>query len=179
MQTSQSITKIASAFLKAQAEMGAAKKGESNPFFRSKYADLSSVLEACKNCLNDNGISILQPHVTDINTINGELVHYVETVLVHESGEFFSSRTKIEVSKKNDPQALGSAITYARRYGLMSMVSLPAEDDDGEGAMGRFSKTENKPKIETKPEQEPEQRRKFVRTPKEKTNESVDQSDDF
>jgi hypothetical protein len=139
MNTSTSIGKIAPAFLKAQMSMGAAKKGESNPYFKSKYADLSSVLEACKDALNANGISILQPHVTEFNPTTGDEVHFVETRLVHESGEFISSRTKIVVSKQNDPQSLGSSISYARRYGLQSLISLPAEDDDAEKAMGRGS----------------------------------------
>lgn len=137
MQTSESIAKITPAFLKAQKAMEAAKKGESNPFFKSKYADLSAVLEACKSALNENGISILQPHITEFNPVTGDEIHYVETVLVHESGEYYSSKTKLEVSKKNDPQSLGSSITYGRRYGLQSLISLPAEDDDGEKAMGR------------------------------------------
>ena len=141
MLTSDSITKITPAFLKAQTQMGAAKKGESNPFFKSKYADLSAVLEACKSVLNTNGISILQPHITEFNPVTGEELHFVETKLIHESGEHFSSKTRIIVAKQNDPQSLGSAISYARRYGLQSLISLPAEDDDGENAMNRKGKT--------------------------------------
>lgn len=137
MQTSDSIGKITPAFLKAQKAMEAAKKGESNPFFKSKYADLTAVLEACKQPLNENGISILQPHITEFNPITGEELHYIETILIHESGEYFSSKTKMEISKKNDPQQYGSSTSYARRYGLQSIISLPAEDDDGEKAMGR------------------------------------------
>ena len=150
MKTSDSITEITPAFLKAQKAMEAAKKGEKNPFFKSSYADLSSVLQACKGPLNDNGISILQPHVTEFNPVNGEEIHYVETTLIHESGEYYSSRTKLEVAKKNDPQQLGSAITYARRYGLQSLISLPAEDDDGEKAMGRSGTSFSKKASTTK-----------------------------
>lgn len=127
MNHSESIIKITPAYLKAQKETGAAVKDSANPFFKSKYADLGSVMEACKKALNDNGISVLQP-------VNGD---EVETVLVHESGEWFSSSTKIVCKASNDPQAYGSAITYARRYGLQSMVFIPAEDDDAEGAMVR------------------------------------------
>lgn len=143
MLTSDSIKNITPAFLKAQSQMSAAKKGESNPFYKSKYADLPAVLEASKEALNSNGISILQPHVTDFNPITGQELHFVETTLIHESGEFFTSRTKIAVAKENDPQALGSAISYARRYGLQSLISLPAEDDDGEKAMARSKPTSN------------------------------------
>lgn len=139
MNRSETITKLAEALNKAQSQMGAAIKDSKNPFFKSKYADLSSVIEACKEPLNRNGITILQPHVT----IDG--MNYVETLLLHVSGESLSSLTPIICTKANDPQQLGSAISYARRYGLQSLVSLPADDDDGEAAMGR---TKPEPKAE-------------------------------
>lgn len=132
MNKSDSIIKITTAYLKAQKEIGAAVKDSSNPFFKSKYADLGSVMEACKKALNDNGISVLQP-------VNGD---EVETILIHESGEWLSSNTKIVCKVSNDPQAYGSAITYARRYGLQSMVFIPAEDDDGNKATGNVAKVE-------------------------------------
>lgn len=135
MKTSQTVTNIGTALLKAQMKMGGAKKGASNPYFKSKYADLGSVLEACKELLNEYGIVILQPHS------NGPTNTTVETILLHESGEWISSETPVVCAKQNDPQALGSAITYARRYGLQSLLSMPAEDDDGESAMSRQPKT--------------------------------------
>jgi hypothetical protein len=134
MFTSESIKQIAPALLAAQSKMGAAIKGSKNPFFRSNYADLGAVLEACKELLNENGITILQP------TGRNEHGTYVETTLLHNSGEFISSVTPVIFAKEGDPQAQGSAITYARRYGLQSLVSLPAEDDDGEKAMSRNTK---------------------------------------
>lgn len=124
MKTSESIVKIATALLKAQKATGAAKKGASNPFYKSTYADLGEVMKACKEHLNENGITVLQPIM---NTV-------VETILLHESGEWMSSETPIVCSAQNDPQKLGSAISYARRYGLQSMVFIPAEDDDGNSA---------------------------------------------
>ena len=124
MKTSESITNIITALLKAQKSMGAAKKEATNPYFHSSYADLGSVMEACKSQLNENDIVILQP-------IMGMMV---ETVLLHISGEWMSSETPIEQKEEHNPQALGSAITYARRYGLQSMVFIPAEDDDGNTA---------------------------------------------
>ena len=138
MKTSESIIKIAPALLKAQKEMEGAKKDSANPFFKSKYSDFNSVLEACKGPLNNNGISILQPHKMIVLPEGNFMV--VETILLHESGEYISGETKVEVAKAHDPQALGSAQTYAKRYGLQSIVSLPSEDDDGEGAMNRNSK---------------------------------------
>jgi hypothetical protein len=136
MRTSKEITSISKAFLKAQKEIESVKKGSSNPFFKSKYADINSILEACKSKLNENGISILQPTSEEC----------VETILMHESGEWFRGKTKIINAKPNDPQAQGSAITYARRYGLQSMLSMMAEDDDGERAVNREIKASKYPR---------------------------------
>jgi len=124
MKTSESIKAIAPALLKAQKLMGAAKKDAENPFYKHNYADLGSVMEVCKGPLNENGIIVLQPVVGT----------FVETTLVHESGEWMSSETPIVTATQNDPQKLGSAISYARRYGLQSMLFIPAEDDDAEKA---------------------------------------------
>ena len=132
MNTSPSISKIMPALLIAQRQMGAAKKGSVNPFFKSHYADLGSVMEVCKDALNDAEIVALQPVVGD----------KVVTTLIHSSGEFISDEgTPIVCSKLNDPQSQGSAITYARRYGLQSLLFIPAEDDDAESAMNREEKT--------------------------------------
>lgn len=131
MNRSESISKFAVAFVKAQASMGNAVKGSANPFFKSKFADLNAIREACTPPLNEQGISILQP----TTVVDGK--HYIETILLHESGEYLSGLYEIVVAKANDPQSLGAAISYARRYGLQSMVSLGAEDDDGESALGR------------------------------------------
>lgn len=128
MENSATITKIASALLKAQSSMGNATKDNTNPFFKSKYADLNSVREACLPLLNANGITAIQPMVH----INGK--NFVNTILLHESGEFLSSLTEIIYSKQNDAQAQGSGITYARRYGLQSFVNIGSEDDDGHKA---------------------------------------------
>jgi hypothetical protein len=142
MNRSESIAKIAPAFLKAQKTMGNAIKDSKNPFFKSNYADLNAVREASMPALNENGISVLQPTVV----VDGK--NYVETILMHESGEFFSSFTAILCAKENDAQGNGSGISYARRYGLQSFVSLGSADDDGEGAMGRTpAKTWQKPAI--------------------------------
>jgi ERF superfamily len=127
MKTSDSIAKIAPAFLIAQKNIGAAVKDQKNPFFKSTYADLGSVMEACKEALNKNGIAVLQPV-----GMEGEKT-YVETILLHESGEYISDRM-IVLLEKATPQGQGSAITYARRYALQSMCFIPAEDDDANQA---------------------------------------------
>lgn len=131
MKTSQSIINIAPALLKAQKEIGSAKKGSVNPFFHSNYASLGDVMEACKDILNENGITVLQP----IGTLENGV--YVETVLLHESGEWISDAMKIAPKSETNPQDQGSAISYARRYSLQSMVFIPAEDDDAEKATSR------------------------------------------
>jgi len=128
MKTSDSIVNISKALLEAQKKIGSAKKDAVNPFFHSNYADLGSVMDACKDALNEQGITVLQPVGTD------ELGVYVETVLLHSSGEWISDKLNLAVKEQNNPQAQGSAISYARRYGLQSMVFIPSEDDDAEKA---------------------------------------------
>jgi len=120
---------IATALLKAQSEMSNPKKGSTNPFFKSKYADLNSIREAVIPILNSNGISVLQPivHVDNKN--------FVKTILLHESGEYLESLTEIIYNKINDAQAQGSGISYARRYSLQSFVCVGADDDDGQKAV--------------------------------------------
>lgn len=131
---SDSLKSLAPALVKAQKSMGAAVKDSKNPFFKSSYADLSAVIEAAMPALNAEGIAILQ-----LNDVAMSGLPVVQTVLLHESGEFIGSNTPVVVAKQNDPQALGSAISYARRYGLQSTVTLRSSDDDGEAAMGRGS----------------------------------------
>jgi len=127
---------FAKAFVKAQLEMVNASKDSTNPHFKSKYADLTSVREACVPFLNKYGIAVLQPIIQ-----SGDK-QYIKTVLLHESGEEYSCLTEI-IHAQNTAQAHGSGITYARRYGLQSLVCIGADDDDGNEA----SKGE-KPKIE-------------------------------
>ncbi|MBN8189512.1 ERF family protein [Salipiger thiooxidans] len=119
---------IATALAAAQSQMGKALKSANNPHFKSKYADLSSVMDACLPALNQNGIAVVQPSGED------EVGRYVETVLIHgETGQSLSCRVPLIV-QKNDMQGYGSAVTYARRYGLMSMAGIAPEDDDGNAA---------------------------------------------
>jgi len=116
---------IAIALIKAQSEMADAKKNAKNPFLKNSYADLNAIREAVIPVLNENKIAVLQPMVE----INGEM--YIKTLLLHESGETIDSLTKVVVSKQNDAQSQGSGITYARRYGLQSLLNVGAIDDDG------------------------------------------------
>lgn len=126
MNTSPSITKIATALLLAQKEIGSAKKGATNPFYKMKYSDLGSVMEACKEAFNNHGISVIQPIITN------EVGTFVMTTLLHESGEYISSSMKVSCKSPENPQEMGSAITYAKRYSLQALAFIPSEDDDGE-----------------------------------------------
>ena len=129
MNRSESIAKISAALVKSQAEMSNAKKGSNNPFFKSKYADINSIREAALPVLNSHGITVIQPTCV----LDG--VNYVETILLHESGEYISSLTQIVVDKVTDAQKHGSGLSYARRYALQSIVCLGAEDDDANAAV--------------------------------------------
>jgi len=132
--------KIAEALLRAQKKMGDAKKDSKNPFFKSSYADLNSVREAVMPVLNEEGISVLQP-----TRVGADGNSFVETTLLHSSGECLTSQFPIVASKQNDPQSFGSAVSYARRYSLQSFLSVGAVDDDGEGAMGRAKQPQTAP----------------------------------
>ena len=120
---------IATALLKAQSEMSNPKKGSTNPFFKSKYADLNSIREAVIPILNSNDIVVLQP------IVHLENKNFVQTILLHSSGEKLESLTEIIYNKVNDAQAQGSGISYARRYSLQSFVCVGADDDDGQKAV--------------------------------------------
>lgn len=124
---STSIGKLAQALIKAQAEMPGAKKGSTNPFFKSKYADLGSVMEACLPTLNRHGLCITQL----ITTLDG--LPAVTTVLMHESGEYISA-TASAAPSKNDPQGFGSVYSYLKRYGMQAIAVVPSEDDDANHA---------------------------------------------
>ncbi len=120
---------LAKALVAAQKATEAVKKASTNPAFKSKYADLSVVVEAVVPALNGAGVSVLQ-----FPTFDGELVG-VATTLLHESGASVTSTLHLRPSKL-DAQGVGSAITYARRYALMAMTGAAPEDDDGAAASG-------------------------------------------
>jgi hypothetical protein len=138
MNKSESIKGLAIALNKAQSVMEGVKKDTVNPFYKAKYADLASCWDAIRKPLTDNGLSIVQVNESTIGTCT------VETVLMHTSGEWISGSLSV-TPVKNDPQQFGSAMTYARRYGLMAIIGLAPEDDDGNLA----SKPEEKKQIST------------------------------
>lgn len=142
MNTSPTITKIAAALVQAQSEMGNATKDAINPFFKKTYADLNAIREAVLPVLNRNGICAIQPTIV----IDG--CDFVETILLHQSGEFISSLTRIVVDKVNDAQRHGSGLSYARRYSLQAIVNIGAEDDDANKAVAPQQVKEKKVKAE-------------------------------
>ena len=125
MRQSESIANLATALVAAQAAMGGAVKDASNPFFKSTYADLASVVKAIKEPFCVNGLSYVQlPHSTELGV-------GVTTRLMHVSGEWLESEFVLPLTKQ-DPQAAGAAVTYSRRYALQAMAGIPSMDDDGE-----------------------------------------------
>ncbi len=136
MLRSEAIDKIIPALHVAQANLEPVLKDANNPYFKSKYADLAGVYRHTIPVLSENGLLLLQP--TDL-TIEGQTV--VETYLMHTSGQFVGSVTPVHAIPDKDgkitPQAMGSGITYARRYGVMALLGLPADDDDGNAGSGR------------------------------------------
>ena len=138
---SWTITKLAKAMLKVQKAIGPAVKDKKNDFTKSSYATLNSVMDSCLDVLTDAGIWVTQyPVAYDGGQSSKGLVLALVTKLVHaESGEWQSSLLVMPLSK-NDPQGYGSAMTYARRYGLSAMVGIVTEDDDANMACNRGSK---------------------------------------
>lgn len=136
---SEEIGMIAGALAAAQGEMTAAKKDSDNPYYKSRYADLASVWEACREALSKHELSVIQ-----LPSWDGKRVE-VETLLSHSSGQWFSDVLHMVpgwTDKEDnfhpllDAQAVGAAITYARRYALSAMVGIASEDDDGNEAAG-------------------------------------------
>ncbi len=127
------IGQLSSAFSAAQGQIKGAAKSSSNPFFKSKYADLASVWDSCREALTSQELSVSQWPVP------GGLI----TMLSHSSGEWMACFTAMQ-AKDDSPQAIGSAITYARRYALAAVVGIPQVDDDAESAMGRSQPMDKK-----------------------------------
>jgi len=127
MQKSDSITKLAGALVKAQAEVENVKKDSVNPHFRSNYSSLAAVCDAVLPVLNKHGLAVTQLSIPD-----NEMC-ILETMLIHESGEWLSGQMSVPLAKR-DPQGLGSALTYARRYSLLALLNVASEDDDANAA---------------------------------------------
>lgn len=143
---SETINELAKALSQAQAQISGAIKDSSNPFFKSSYADLESCWAAIREPLTKNGLSVTQLVQVENST------PVLETMLMHTSGQFISSKSPIICVKQNDPQAFGAALTYMRRFNLCAIVGLTQVDDDGNTASGKQMPTQDKkPKVEKEP----------------------------
>lgn len=127
---SPTIGKLAGALAKAQGLIRGAVKDSENPYFKSSYADLASVWEACRDALSKNDLAVIQTTEPDDKGI------VVVTTLAHSSGEWMRGKLRV-IPAKNDAQAIGSVITYMRRYSLAAIVGIAQVDDDGNAATGK------------------------------------------
>lgn len=130
MQSSPTIGALCAALAKAKTQYSSAKKDAKNPFFKSDYLTLAGAHGAADGALSAHGLAVLQ------STCYSDASITLTTVLMHESGEWVSGTYPVN-PVKNDPQGIGSAMTYARRYSYMAIVGLAAEDDDGNQASNR------------------------------------------
>jgi len=130
MMQSESIANLAKSLNIVQGKLTYAVKDSANPFFKSKYADLESVWDACRSLLAENGLSVMQ-----FPGLYSELDKSMSltTILSHNSGEWISKEMSVPVTKA-DAQGAGSALTYMRRYALAAVVGVVQADDDGNAA---------------------------------------------
>lgn len=134
---SEKVDLLVKALIKAKCAFGPVVKSRENPFFKSKYADLSAIEEAVRGALDLNGLCVVQ--TTEVLAAGSVLV----TTLYHESGQWVSGQYPLN-PVKNDPQGMGSAVTYGRRYALSALLGIVAdEDDDGNAASHTSHKTES------------------------------------
>ena len=142
MEKSETIGKLAGAMAKAQGELEGAKKGGFNPHFKSKYADLESSWDACRPYLSKYGVAVVQMPF-DSDTKIG-----VETMLMHESGEWVKGSIGVKMAQDTNPQNAGSILTYLRRYSLQGAVGIAPEDDDANAASGKAPPADNRPPVD-------------------------------
>jgi hypothetical protein len=135
MSQSDSIKELATALSKVQGELTYAKKDSANPFFKSRYADLESVWDACRSLMATNGLSVIQ---MPGNYFEGRM--WLVTRLCHSSGEWIEQEMSVPVQKA-DAQGAGSALTYMRRYALAAFIGVVQADDDGNAASQQIKPT--------------------------------------
>ena len=145
MLKSENIGQLAKALSQAQGQMQSARRTSENPYFKSRYADLAQLIDVARKPLADNGLA-----VTQLIVPNSDFAE-IQTVLMHESGEWIASGIQLK-PQKPDPQGMGSAITYARRYAYASILGIASEDDDAECATGRDAKATNTSPYKAPPE---------------------------
>jgi hypothetical protein len=151
MNKSETIKELAAGLAKAQALIEGAAKDGNNPHFRSKYATLASVVDAVKEPLAKNGLSYTQVLHDAENAVK------VETIILHQSGEWLSCGCLSVPVSKHDAQGFGSALTYARRYSLSAAFGVAPEDDDGNEAAKAAPRESITPRAGSKERLTPEQ----------------------
>jgi hypothetical protein len=138
MEKSENLNELATALSAAQAEIEDAEKSRSNPAFRSKYADLGAIVDACKPALTKHGLAfsqVFEPSEAGVLRLT--------TMLLHQSGQWLAGTITMPLAKV-DPQGYGSAATYARRYGLAAIVGVCPEDDDAQAASAPRQQAESR-----------------------------------
>jgi hypothetical protein len=126
MKTSQETKDIFSAISMAQSQFTSALKDSLNPFFKSHYADISSIIQSIKPALGKNGLAIMQP----LSSVGDK--HFISTLITHSSGQFIEfDPVELFIKDKSDPQKFKSSVTYFRRTCLVSVLGIEEEDDDG------------------------------------------------
>ena len=134
MTQTETLSELATALSKAQGEIEGASKDSENPFFSSKYADLAAVWSAVREPFAKNGLSVHQGVRREFDE-SEQAVHTLVTRIMHSSGEWIEDGGVPLLMDKSNMQGLGSATTYARRYGLMAAAGICPEDDDGNAAV--------------------------------------------
>jgi len=157
MRVSDNVNELLPALAKVKLNLGGVSKSSANPFFKSSYASLNTHLEVVEPLLQDNGLVLVQP--VDYN----EEGNLVESIIFHvKSGQFISSSMKLVGEK--DMQKTGSAVTYARRYTLGSLLSMQAIDDDANAASGKASAVKPKSTYTPKKTASPASRPSFSKS---------------
>ena len=136
MNTSETISEVSAAFVLAQSEFDGISKDSTNPFFNSRYADINNVLDMVLPVLAKHGLAVMQLPAPTTKGVR------LQTVLLHTSGEWIADECLDIVAPKDDPQGYGQAITYGRRYSLLSVLGLRTEDDDANSSVAAMSKVE-------------------------------------
>ena len=139
MRTSESIAKVSAAFVAAQAELGHAPKKATNPHFKSKYADLATIIDTIRPVLAAHRLAVIQRSMEAQGGVR------TQTVLLHESGEWIADDGLFVPAGKQDAQGFGSAHTYSRRFGAAGLLGLAQDDDDGNAAVASKPKQQAQP----------------------------------
>lgn len=141
MKSSESIAKLATALAVVQACIKPVAKDATNPHFKNKYASLDAIMESVRDLLAVNGLAVVQGGGAPISNVDGLVTGVaVETMLVHASGEYIASTITLPLDKAT-PQAVGSAVSYGRRYGVSALLALTTDEDDDGNAASRTTQT--------------------------------------